>query len=72
MGWFNEVTLDEMGLGSAERLAGEHPSPSRFGVALWLMRSLLLILLLQILDIASTLRNLRRWSRDPGSRPSRR
>jgi CubicO group peptidase (beta-lactamase class C family) len=66
-----KMTLDEMGLGAAERLAGEVPSPTHFGVAPWIMRGLLLIPALQLIDVVATLRQLRRWRRDPQSRPRR-
>jgi CubicO group peptidase (beta-lactamase class C family) len=66
-----KITLDEMGLGAAELLAGETPSPTRFGAMRWLMKGMLLIPALQLVDIAATLRHLRCWRRDPQSRPSR-
>ena len=66
-----KMTYDEVGMGVAQRLAGEPPAPSRFGAAPWAMRGLLLIPLLQIVGVAATLRLLRRWRRDPERRPSR-
>ena len=63
-----KMTLDEMGQGAAERLAGEVPSPTLFDVTPWIMRGLLLIPALQLVDIAATLRRLHRWRRDPQSR----
>jgi CubicO group peptidase (beta-lactamase class C family) len=66
-----KMALDEMGLGAAELLAGEVPSPTHFGAAPWIMRGLLLIPALQLIDVAATLWHLRRWRRDPQSRPSR-
>lgn len=66
-----KITLDEAGIGAAERLAGELPSPARFGAAPWAMRAMLLIPLLQIAGAAATLRQLRRWRREPALRPSR-
>jgi hypothetical protein len=67
-----KMTLDEMGMGAAERLAGKGPMPSRLGAAPWAMRGLLLIPLFQIADVAGTLWRVRRWRRDPALRPSRR
>jgi CubicO group peptidase (beta-lactamase class C family) len=66
-----KMTLDEMGQGAAERLAGEVPSPTHFDAAPWIMRGLLLIPALQLIDVVATLRQLRRWRRDPQSRPRR-
>jgi CubicO group peptidase (beta-lactamase class C family) len=66
-----KMTLDEVGMGAAQRLAGEPPSPPRFSAAPWAMRGLLLIPLLQIAGVAATLLLLRRWRLDPERRPSR-
>jgi len=66
-----KMTLDEMGLGAAERLAGEVPSPTHFDAAPWIMRGLVLFPTLQLVDIAATQRRRRRWRRDPQSRPRR-
>ena len=46
-----KMTLDEVGMGAAQRLAGETPSPLRFGAAPWLMRAMLLIPILQIAGV---------------------
>jgi CubicO group peptidase (beta-lactamase class C family) len=66
-----KMTLDEMGQGAAERLAGEVPSRTYFGAAPWIMRGLLLIPALQLIDVVAVLRRLRGWKRDPQSRPRR-
>jgi CubicO group peptidase (beta-lactamase class C family) len=65
-----KMTFDEFGLGAAERLAGEVPSKTLFGIAPWLMRSMALIPILQVIEVALTLRRLGRWRADPASRPS--
>ena len=66
-----KMTLDEVGMGAAQRLAGVPTSPQIFGVAPWVMRSMLLIPIIQIAGIFATLRLLRRWRADPALRPSR-
>jgi len=66
-----KMTLDEMGMGAAQRLAGELLSPPRFGAAPWVMRGMLLIPILQIGDVVATLRLLRRWRADPALCPTR-
>ncbi len=66
-----KMRFDEVGIGATERLAGESPSKTIFGVAPWLMRGLALIPLLQLADVILTLRRLAAWRADPGSRPSR-
>jgi CubicO group peptidase (beta-lactamase class C family) len=65
-----KMTLDEVGMGMAQRLAGERLSPMRFSAAPWLMRAMLLIPILQTIGVFATLRNLRRWRRNPQIRPS--
>ncbi len=65
-----KMTFDEFGLGAAQRLAGETPSKTLFGAAPWLMRSMVLIPILQVIGVALTLRQLDRWRIDPASRPS--
>ncbi|CAG0998930.1 Protein flp [Anaerolineae bacterium] len=67
-----KMTYDEVGMGAAQRLAGQPPAPSRFGAALLAMRSMLLIPILQIAGVAATLLLLRRWHQNPECRPSRR
>ena len=66
-----KMTFDEMGIGAAQRLAGEMPSPHRLGAALRAMRGMLLIPILQIIGVVGTLRQLRRWRLEPDYRPSR-
>jgi CubicO group peptidase (beta-lactamase class C family) len=66
-----KITLDEVGIGAAKRLAGVPPSPQIFGAAPWAMRGMLLIPILQIVGVIATLRLLRRWRLDPGALPSR-
>jgi CubicO group peptidase (beta-lactamase class C family) len=65
-----KMTLDEMGMGAAERLAGRLPAPSRFGAVPWVMRSLLLVPVLQIVGVIATLLLLRQWHHHPEQRPS--
>ena len=65
-----KLTYDEVGVGAAQRLAGESPSLLRLGAAPWAMRSMLLIPLHQIAGVVATLRLLRRWREDPALRPS--
>ena len=62
--------LAEVGEGAASLLAGEQPPPVRLGFIPWLMRSLLLIPLLQIVGVGTTVRRLRDWRHDPSRRPT--
>ena len=66
-----KMTYDEVGMGAAQRLAGEMPSPPRPGAAPWAMRSMLLIPIFQIAGVVATLRRLQRWRSSPALRPSR-
>jgi CubicO group peptidase (beta-lactamase class C family) len=66
-----KLTLDDLGLSAARRLAGETPSPSWLEKAPWAMRGLLLLPIFQIVGVAATLRLTRRWQADPERRPSR-
>ena len=66
-----KITLDEVWMGAAQLLAGYHPSPQRFGVVPRFIFALFLIPLLQIAEVWSTLRMLRRWRSDPANRPRR-
>ena len=59
------------GLSTAQRLAGELPSPHQFDALPWAMRSLPLIPILQIAGVFATLRLLRSWRQDPALQPSR-
>jgi CubicO group peptidase (beta-lactamase class C family) len=65
-----KLTFDEMGMGAAQRLAGEAPAPQKFGAAPWAMRGLALIPILQIIGVAGTLVLLVRWRENPELRPS--
>ncbi len=66
-----KMALDELGLGAAQRLAGESPSKTFFGAAPWLMRGMALIPFLQIAGVAATLHHINRWRSNPAKRPSR-
>jgi CubicO group peptidase (beta-lactamase class C family) len=66
-----KMTLDEVGMGAALLLAGEPPARTMFGGAPWLMRAQLLIPIIQIANVISSVRQLRRWRRDPDHRPQR-
>ncbi len=65
-----KLTLDEVGLGAAQLVAGKRLSPSVLDAAPWAMRLMLLIPILQIASVAATLGWLRRWQRDPAHHPS--
>jgi len=65
-----KMTLDEMGMGAAERLAGQTPAPAQFGAGPWVMRAMLLIPLLQIVGVIATFLLLRQWRHHPEQRPS--
>lgn len=66
-----KMTFDELGLSTAERLAGLSPTPHQFDAVPWLMRALPLIPVLQIAGIAATLLRLNGWRREPALRPGR-
>ena len=68
--WMNPVLAD-LGFGVVSLLAGEQPSsPIPFvGMIPWMLRGLLLIPALQIVGVATTLRQLRRWHVNPEHRP---
>jgi CubicO group peptidase (beta-lactamase class C family) len=55
-----KMTFDELGLGTAQLLAGVTPQPVHSGPVMWAMRALLLIPLLQVAGVARMLRLLRR------------
>jgi hypothetical protein len=67
------IALADLGFGVASLLAGEQPSsPIPFvGMIPWMLRGLLLIPALQIVGVATTLRQLRRWYANPEHRPRR-
>jgi hypothetical protein len=62
--------LGWLGEGVATLLAGDQPDLPQFGFMPWVMRSLLLIPLLQIIGVTVTLRLVHRWRHDPMSHPS--
>jgi CubicO group peptidase (beta-lactamase class C family) len=65
--------LGEVGQGVAALLAGARPAPARWGaVTPWALRALLLVPALQAVGVATTLRRLRGWEREPDRRPARR
>lgn len=66
--WMSPV-LTDVGMGVAALLAGEQPARSPFGVIPWALRALLLIPTFQIVDVAATLRLLRRPRPKPGRGP---
>lgn len=66
-----KMTFDEMGMGAAQRLAGERPTRTIFGALHLGMRAMLLIPILQIVGVIATLRLIRRWRANPEHRPSR-
>jgi hypothetical protein len=65
-----KLTLDEVGMGAAQLLAGQPPSSSILGAAPWAMRGLLLIPIIQVIGVVATLLLLRRWHQNPMRRPS--
>jgi hypothetical protein len=65
-----DFTLGQVSSGIATLLAGSQPKAARFGVVPWVLRSFLLIPVLQIAGVAATLRLLDRWRRDLVHRPS--
>ncbi len=65
-----KMTFDELGMGATERLAGETPSKTMFGIAPLLMRGMVLIPVLQLAGVLQTLRRLATWRSNPASRPS--
>ncbi|MBN1219504.1 MAG: beta-lactamase family protein, partial [Anaerolineae bacterium] len=69
-GYLMTPSLSEVGSGVTTLLADHQPAPLEFGFMPWVQRGLLLIPLFQIIGVTATLRLLRRWRRDPMSRPS--
>ena len=66
-----KMTLDEVGMGAAQQLAGERRTRTIFGALHLGMRGLLLIPILQMAGVISTLQLLKRWRQDLSFRPSR-
>ena len=66
-----KMTLDEVGLQAAQVLAGKPSTPPKFGAALWVMRAMLLIPILQAIGVAFTLWLENRWRRNPALQPGR-
>jgi len=66
-----KMTLDEMGMEAAQRLAGVRPTQTIFGSLHWGMRGLMLIPIIQLVSLLATLRLLRRWYTRPALRPNR-
>ncbi len=64
------LTVAEVGQGVATLLAGEQPAPIQLGFIPWVMRSLLLIPVIQIIGVVTTLRLLDYWRQNPDRRPS--
>lgn len=67
-----KLTLDEMALGAAQRLAGLPPSPSEFCAAPWIERGLLLIPAILTADVYFTQQRIRNWRRNQELCPSKR
>jgi CubicO group peptidase (beta-lactamase class C family) len=71
----NQLTMNfalhEVGAGVGALLGGNPPAPTRLDFLPWVLRGLLLIPVLQLAGVAATLRLVRRWRRDPDSRPRR-
>jgi CubicO group peptidase (beta-lactamase class C family) len=66
-----KMTYDEIGMGAAQLLAGQTPTPTRFDALPLAMRGMLLIPILPIASVVVTLRQLRRWQLETEHRPSR-
>jgi CubicO group peptidase (beta-lactamase class C family) len=66
--WMNPV-LSEFGIGAAALLAGQQPKPSPFRAYPWLLRVQALVPVAQAAGVASTLRQLSDWHRQPARRP---
>jgi CubicO group peptidase (beta-lactamase class C family) len=64
------IVLEEVGMGVTALLVGQQPDPIRLDFIQWIMRSLPLIPLLQVIGVAATFRFLNRWQTEPALRPS--
>lgn len=60
----------EVGEGATALLAGNSPTPIQFGIIPWVLRSTLLIPILQIIGVVASIGLLNRWKRNPENRPS--
>lgn len=60
----------EIGAGVAALLSGQKPSPSQARLIPWLMRSQLLLPIIQIVEVIISLKLLRRWQQNPLSHPN--
>ncbi|UCF26649.1 MAG: beta-lactamase family protein [Chloroflexota bacterium] len=67
-----KMTLDEVGMAAAQRLAGVRSTRTIFGSLHWGMRGLMLIPILQVASVLATLRLLRSWHTSSALRPTRR
>jgi CubicO group peptidase (beta-lactamase class C family) len=66
-----KLTFDEFGVGALERLAGVTPSRKSFGFMPWLMRSMALIPIFQLIGVLLTFKRINQWHSEPASLPSR-
>jgi CubicO group peptidase (beta-lactamase class C family) len=66
-----KLTFDEFGIGATERLAGVTPSRKSFGFTPWLMRSMALIPIFQLIGVLLTFKRINQWYSEPASCPSR-
>lgn len=64
------IILEEVGMGVTALLVGQQPAPIRLDFIQWIMRSLPLIPLLQLVEVVATYRFLNRWQTEPALRPS--
>jgi CubicO group peptidase (beta-lactamase class C family) len=63
--------LGEVGWGATVLLAGKQPDPIGLGFIPWVMRSLVIIPLVQIISLVTTLYTIHSWRQNPESRPKR-
>jgi len=64
-----QISMSEVGAGLVRLLGGNSTVPIRLAAIPWIQRGLLLIPVFQIIDVAFTLRLLRKWRKNPGSQP---
>lgn len=60
-----QLSMSEVGTGLVQLMSGNSPAPSQLAAIPWIQRNMLLIPVFQILDVALTLRMLRRWAQNP-------